>query len=404
MKRWRGPITAGLIITAVLAVVLVSAYSKREKEQQQHYQNEETRVTVSNIAGAAVELFQAGSTMEDAKPVRPAGSTFWLRRGNYFLRIQQGPRTSFYPVSIVGYRAGPEKDGSLIVTIRPYPEEQPPMLLPLQEFAFIPSGYFLLGDRVNPQDPHYIWLGAYFIEKFEVTNAEFRQFLNDPAGYTDESNWTEEGKRWRSTHPSRVTALLKPEDTEYRRFGLEDHPVVEVKWYEANAYCRWLTRKLGSGIWEFSLPSEAEWEKAGRGPDSFDYGLGLTLSDEAVRLYNWRKNPDARITVETIGASKREYTANRYGIYHMSGNASEWTQSIDRPYNREHPYVEEDRNRDDTAGQRVVRGGSWYTASIALLNLAYRDTFSPEQSTNERGFRIVARRMPITTSEKPQKN
>lgn len=394
----------GVGCVALLALGLGSLYSRRAQEEQNHSMNDETEVVVSNLAGASMDFYQAGSVLQQAKLIQVTGSRFWLRKGNYFIRVRQAEHTSYYPIPIWGYRAGPEKDGSLIVTIRPYPDEQPPRLIDLEEFAFIPSGYFLLGDRLNPQDPHYVWLGAYFIGRYEVTNAEFRQFLNDPEGYADETNWTADGKSWKQAHTCGATALMTSDNPDYERFGLDDQPVVEVKWYEANAFCRWLTGKLGRGIWEFSLPSEAEWEKAARGPDSLDYGLGQTLSDEAVGLYNWKKNPDAPITVQSITATKRQYQPNRYLIYHMSGNVSEWTQSIDRPYNRQHPYVEEERNKDESAAQRVVRGGSWYNASIALLNLAYRDTFPPEQSTNERGFRIVARRIPITTAEDLSQN
>jgi formylglycine-generating enzyme required for sulfatase activity len=83
------------------------------------------------------------------------------------------------------------------------------------------------------------------------------------------------------------------------------------------------------------------------------------------------------------------YSPNRYGLYHITGNVSEWTQSIFRALNRAHPYVDEDRNHDEGPGQRVVRGGSWYTASIAVLNIAYRENFQPEVAAPYLGFRIV---------------
>ena len=78
----------------------------------------------------------------------------------------------------------------------------------------------------------------------------------------------------------------------------------------------------------------------------------------------------------------------------MSGNVAEWAQSTNRSYNKEHPYVDDDRNGDNAAGLRVVRGGSWYSASIATLYLSYRETFQPEVSALYLGFRVVARRLP----------
>ena len=95
----------------------------------------------------------------------------------------------------------------------------------------------------------------------------------------------------------RATALLKPTDGDYARFGQDDQPVVLVNWFETDSYCRWLSKKYGKGIWIFSLPTEAEWEKAARGPDNFDYALGASVSDQEVSQYNWKKNPTAEVTV-----------------------------------------------------------------------------------------------------------
>jgi formylglycine-generating enzyme required for sulfatase activity len=170
-----------------------------------------------------------------------------------------------------------------------------------------------------------------------------------------------------SRNQSQATAQLKPSDAEYSRFGRPDQPVVLVSWFEANAFCRWLTRKIGSGKWIYGLPTVAEWEKAARGPDNFDYGLGMTVSDDQAQLYNWRKNPGAPVTLVGVRDSRMQYTPNRYGVYHMSGSVTEWTQSVFRLHSRDHPYIDDDRNADEAVGPRVARGGSWYSASIALL-------------------------------------
>jgi formylglycine-generating enzyme required for sulfatase activity len=111
-------------------------------------------------------------------------------------------------------------------------------------------------------------------------------------------------------------------------------------------------------------------------------------------LYNWKKNPDAPITVVGIQETYLKYRPNRFGLYHLSGNVVEWTLSINRAYNREHPYVDDERNHDDAIGLRVGRGGSWYSASIALLYIPYRDAFQPEHSSQDIGFRIVAKPLP----------
>jgi formylglycine-generating enzyme required for sulfatase activity len=297
----------------------------------------------------------------------------------------------------MGYRRGHGEDDALTVTVRSLPRAFPPRWREdLPEFVYIPSGYFLLGDRLNPAEPHYVWLRAFFVSPYEVSNAAFREFLNDPSGYAEDSNWSAAGKRWKSEFASKCTALLKPSDGEFKRFGQPDQPVVWVNWFEANAFCQWLTKKFSAGKWQFALPTEAEWEKAGRGPDNFDYALGMSIRDQEVDLYNWRKNPDASITVVGIHDTPATYRPNRFGLYHMTGNVVEWTQSINRPYNQSHPYVDEDRSRNDPdgSGLRVARGGSWYSASIALLYIPYRDAFQPEHSGQDVGFRLVARMLP----------
>jgi formylglycine-generating enzyme required for sulfatase activity len=253
----------------------------------------------------------------------------------------------------------------------------------------------LFGDHLRPSEPHYVWLPAYFISPFEVTNAEFKAFIDDPQGYRDDANWSEEGRKWKTVNRSNTTAQLLPTDSEYQRFGQPDQPVVQVNWFEANAFCRWLTRKTGGEQWIFALPSEAEWEKAARGPDNFDYGLGMNISEDQVKLYNWKKNPGAEVTVVGWRETQKRYQPNRYGLYHMTGNVAEWTQSIYRTYNRQHPYVDDDdRNHEETPGERVLRGGSWYTASIAVLYIPYRENFRPDVETPYLGFRIVARLRP----------
>ena len=387
----------GAVIIIIGAVVSLIIYRSSAREEQLHYDREETQLLLTNLANANVSLFKAGRNIDAAvliPDLKPEG--MWLARGNYFLKVEQAGQTSFYPVPIVNYRAGPDKEGAFTVTIRQSLSQSPPRLLAdLPELAFIPSGHFLFGDQLRPSEPHYVWLTAYFISPFEVTNAEFKEFLADPAGYKNDANWTEAGRQWKAANRSHVTALLTPADADFQRFGQLDQPVVHVNWFEANAFCHWLTTKIGGGRWIFGLPSEAEWEKAARGPDNFDYSLGMNISDDQVKLYNWKKNPGAEVTVVGWKETQRKYVPNRYGLYHMSGNVTEWTQSLYRTYNRQHPYVDDDdRNRDELSGERVLRGGSWYTASVAVLYIPYRENFRPDVETPYLGFRIVARPVP----------
>ncbi|HWP82510.1 MAG TPA: SUMF1/EgtB/PvdO family nonheme iron enzyme, partial [Bacteroidota bacterium] len=77
-----------------------------------------------------------------------------------------------------------------------------------------------------------------------------------------------------------------------------------------------------------------------------------------------------------------------------TGNAAEWTQGVFVPFHRNRPYRDDERNRDDTPGLRVARGGSWYSAATSYLYIPYRDAFQPEHSSQETGFRVVVRRLP----------
>jgi formylglycine-generating enzyme required for sulfatase activity len=350
----------------------------------------ETELRIVNPAGATLSLYRAGRSLEDAGTLGAPAAGTWLPEGRYYVAANGG-RRQLFPVTLEGTGPGPEPDGSWVVTVRRPAAEAPPLLdASVPGFVFVPGGPFVMGDRHNPGQPHAVWVHAFHLASFEVTNREFRSFLADPGGYEDRSNWTGPGWRWKAGGHSQATARLAPSDPRYPCFGRDDLPVVLVTWYEANAYCRWLTRRLSGGRWLYRMPSEAEWEKAARGPDGFDYGLGMELSEPQAALYNWRKNPGAEVTLVGAEETRRRYRSNRYGVYHASGNAREWTQSVFRHYNAERPYREDDRNLHDTAGQRVTRGGSWYSASAVRLQLAYREEFQPELSSDDLGFRVAA--------------
>lgn len=393
MRAAGGLAVAGIVLLAAAGATGARALSAWRAERE-HLDRGETRVEVLNHAGAGATLFRAGATLDDARPVPfdPAGT--WLAEGTYYLEARAGGRSWFYPVSLVGLRSGVDSGGSYAVAVRPPGRARPPEPPGGSGgFAFVPAGPFVLGERRNPREPHPAWTTAFFLGSGEVTNGEFRRFLADPGGYADRRSWTEAG--WAARRPpSATTAGLAPGDAEYARFGRDDLPVVLVTWHEANAYARWLTRTTGRGRWLFRLPTEAEWEKAARGPDGFDYGLGMELSEPQMHLYNWKKNPGAEVTLVGTAETRARFRPNRWGIWHASGNAGEWTQSASRPYGRERPYRDDERNDDEARGFRVTRGGSWYSATTSRLALAYREEFQPELASNDLGFRIAAFPLP----------
>ena len=137
------------------------------------------------------------------------------------------------------------------------------------DFLLIPSGELQMGDNFNEGAPHEkpvhnVYLDAYFIGKYQVTNGEYKRFIDDN-GYTSEKYWSAGGFGNCGDLP-----LYWDNDT-YRGGGIsgnERFPVIGVSWYEANAYCKWLSSKTGKN---YRLPTEAEWEKAARGTDQRRY-------------------------------------------------------------------------------------------------------------------------------------
>jgi formylglycine-generating enzyme required for sulfatase activity len=385
-------LTLGILVIGAIA----AWWFMGDDNDEARYERAETELVISNLAHATLTLYNVGKNLGDTSRLAVVGQEQrWLRAGNYFLQCGYDGAVTFQPIPLTGYRCGPDKDGSFLVTIRPMPREFPPKVSnDSPDFMYIPSGNCLIGDRQNPREPHYVWLTGYFIAPFETTNGEYRQFMDARDGYGDDANWTGQGRKWKSVHQSRTTALLQPKDKEYKRFGQPDQPVTWVNWFEANAYCKWLTRKHHGRKWLFTLPSDAEWEKAARGPDNFDFALTMNLSDGEVHLYNWRKNPWEDTTVVGIHESVKRFKPNRFGLYHMTGNVAEWTQSMYKPYNRDHPYQDDGRNHDNADGRRTVRGGSWYSAAISYMCIPYRDAFQSEHSTHDVGFRVVAKALP----------
>ena len=178
---------SGAAIVIVIATVSWFYFRSNDRIERLHYEREETELVISNISRSHLTLFKATKNLEDAVAMAPiVGEQIWLPRGNYFLKVDQSARALLYPIPIVSYRGGPDKEGMFTVTIRsPLNESPPRLLLGLADFVYIPSGHFLFGDQLRVHEPHYVWLGSFFINAFEVTNAEFRQFLIDTHGYSN---------------------------------------------------------------------------------------------------------------------------------------------------------------------------------------------------------------------------
>ena len=228
------------------------------------------------------------------------------------------------------------------------------------------KGYF---GREQPQ--HQVTLADYFIAKYPVTVGEYAAFLAG-GGYQCRRFWTKAGWAWREAQD-----VLEPaywQDAKWS--GDQCLPVVGVSWYEAFAYGCWLSEVTGCG---YRLPSEAEWEKAARGTDA--------------RLYPWGDSFDVSRCNTREGGSGRTVPVSQYspagdspyGCADMAGNASEWVSSQFRPY----PYdPAEGREVPSGAGERVIRGGSWFKDSLRARTVS-RGHNDPYFRDNDVGFRLV---------------
>jgi formylglycine-generating enzyme required for sulfatase activity len=251
------------------------------------------------------------------------------------------------------------------------------------ELIEIPEGPFLMGssrddpDAIDDEKPqHRLHLPTYWIGKTPVTNAQFRPFVKGD-GYTNRAYWSDAGWQWRT-----IEKRTQPYYWNDKKWNGAAQPVVGITWYEAAAYCRWLSAQTGDN---YCLPSEAEWEKAARGTDGRSYPWGNEAPDKSQANFD-------RAVGRTTPVGSYPAGASPYGVLDMAGNVWEWTRSEYRDY----PYDPDDGREEGSkpAGNRfTLRGGSWRhdriyvrcAARIRLdpvngglnINLGCRVLFSP---------------------------
>jgi formylglycine-generating enzyme required for sulfatase activity len=214
------------------------------------------------------------------------------------------------------------------------------------EFVEVPAGKFLMGSSKQDKPPenekpqHTVDIPYdYFVARFPVTNAQYAAYVNAEGIIHPVSNW--ENKR--------------------------DHPVVNVSWNDALAYCQWLNglrrNELPSGV-VLRLPTEAEWEKAARGTDGWIYPWGNTFDKNKCNTDEGGKNDTT-----PVGAYSPQGDSP-YGAADMVGNVWEWTHSLFKDY----PYETDDGREDENvAGDHVQRGGSFIgTDQLARSASRYR--------------------------------
>jgi len=252
----------------------------------------------------------------------------------------------------------------------------------MPEMVEIPAGPFRMGsndadrDARNDEKPqHEIDLPTYFIGRTPVTNAQWRRFVVQD-GYTNRDYWTESGWEWREREKIR-----QPDYWDNPKFNGDNQPVVGISWYEAVAYCRWLSDVTGQA---FYLPSEAEWEKAARGPDG--------------RIYPWGNDwQPGYCNSEELGLGRTAPVgsfpagAGPYGALDMVGNIWEWCAT---KWGKKYPYKLEQewhvRYLDGT-NNRVIRGSSWYNDRTRVRCASRYFIINPHNRDNNIGLRVASR-------------
>lgn len=250
--------------------------------------------------------------------------------------------------------------------------------LPPPGMVLIPAGKFQMGSMegdVDERPVHMVNLDAFYIDVHEVTNTQYRQFV-ESTGYS-------------SPNGTGYTAEYGVLDYNYQpwldpEFNQPEQPVTNVTWFDAAAYCRWKGKRL---------PTEAEWEKAALGNSAgIKYPWGdnepgnrsANFSDINT-TFEWRSSSvnDGFVFTSPV----KSFEPNGYGLFDMAGNVWEWCADwYDVSY-----YVESDAKNPkgpEIGERRVLRGGAWYRASHCL-RAAERVSDYPDNSLNVVGFRCA---------------
>lgn len=215
------------------------------------------------------------------------------------------------------------------------------------EMVFIPAGAFQMGSNSyeNGKPVHAQRVEGFWMYKYEVTVAQYRKFCNATGRQMPSApSWG-----WR-----------------------DDHPIVNVSWHGAVAYCQW------AGV---RLPTEAEWEYAARGGKQYEYGTSTGELNSGLAHFSQDVSTGG---TRPVGS----YPANPFGLHDMAGNAWEWCSSLYQPY----PYRADDgRENVSASGDRTLRGGAWGSAVSTCL-AAYRGRLAPALRDYVNGFRCAQSR------------
>ncbi|MEK7729854.1 MAG: SUMF1/EgtB/PvdO family nonheme iron enzyme [candidate division KSB1 bacterium] len=265
--------------------------------------------------------------------------------------------------------------------------------LPAPEgMAYIPAGVFTMGDDAGKNDAkpaHRVRVNAFYLDKYEVTVAQFREFVQQQNFITDAEKG-DGGFIWNGAAWKKIVGINWQHDAEGKA-AQENHPVQHVSWNDAQAFARWAKKRL---------PAEAEWEYAARsGGKNYRYAWGDSaptsknggnIADESVanrfKDWNfeiWKGYNDAYVFTAPVGS----FAPNEFGLYDMTGNVWEWCADW---YEAKY-YAQriEDNPRGPAQGEsRVLRGGACWN-SPSGVRCAVRNGLLPAGRYYVGGFRCA---------------
>jgi formylglycine-generating enzyme required for sulfatase activity len=257
------------------------------------------------------------------------------------------------------------------------------------DYLYVPAGPFKMGDNFGDGLPrerpvHTVDLDAFYIGKFEITNAEWKDFRDDP-GDDDASLWP--GNR--VMPKNQIPYWTQANNHGGAIPGNENYPVLGVNWDGAVAYCNWISRKTGK---KYRLPTEAEWEKAARGADQRRYPWGNTI-DHSYANYVGAQKFDTGMVVGTYDGQKHgdletHDGSSPYGAADMAGNVMEWCSDW---YSQNYYAVSPVKNPQGpaTGAYKVLRGGTFFEEPFDLRSYARSAAWPSLQSHRMIGFRPV---------------
>ncbi|HUV66762.1 MAG TPA: SUMF1/EgtB/PvdO family nonheme iron enzyme [Sedimentisphaerales bacterium] len=239
----------------------------------------------------------------------------------------------------------------------------------LAPMALVPAGTFTCSTNVE------VYLDAYYIDIFEVTNELYCRFLN--AGGNDD--------HWHSSteSPPYEQQIIKHGTGNYSvADGKEQRPVRHVNWHDAVAFCDWRSAAEGLPAGTYRLPTEAQWEKAAGWDPVAGKLWTYAIQSDTIRC----GTVNYYLCVgRTTDVGSYPYTSF-YGCYDMSGNVWEWCADW---YQSTYPSGTSDPTGPTSGSGKVLRGGGWYSLG-SLCRVSYRYGSHPTNWSRSRdGFRCA---------------